>query len=154
MTLEIILPPAPRACDRNHGKFGILAAGAIKRARLIARVKMRGEMERAGLVRGGFTPQYMHLATYDKTGRMDVDNCVATYKHYQDGLFDALGVNDKSIACVHAVRVIVNKGAQRNAHRWTRCVLTDDYHEFRRVSAENDLGFLCDVLEEAKGDAR
>lgn len=36
MNLEIILPPAPRACDRNHGKAGIAASGENKRAQWIA----------------------------------------------------------------------------------------------------------------------
>ena len=153
MTLEIILPPAPRACDRNHGKAGIAAAGANKKARLIAKLRTLEAMRAQGVPRT-FKPWSMALYVYDRTGRMDLDNAVATFKRYQDGIFDALDCDDRVIEALHAVRFIAGKGKildMRPLHRWTRCVLSDGLDDGIFVP---NCGELADVLREAKGDAR
>ena len=155
MELEIILPPAPRACDRNHGKAGIAAAGANKRARLIAKVRALEAMRAQGVPRT-FKPWSMALYVYDRTGRLDLDNAVATFKRYQDGIFDALDCDDRVIDVLHAMRLSVCKGKiydMRPLHRWTRCVLSDDDDAFLNPHSR---GNMEDVLRavNAKGDAR
>lgn len=154
MTLEIILPPAPRACDRNHGKAGIAAAGANKKARLIAKLRTLEAMRAQGVPRS-FKPWSMALYVYDRTGRLDLDNAVATFKRYQDGIFDALDCDDRAIDALHAVRISACKNAKgcdlRPLHRWTVCVLSDGEDDaFFHVSRITDE----DILQEAKGDAR
>ena len=151
--LEIILPPAPRACDRNHGKIGVSASGENKRARLIAKVRTLVAMREQDVPRT-FKPWSMALYVYDRTGRMDLDNAVATFKRYQDGIFDALHCDDRVIMALHALRVEVHKTKVedwRPLHRWTRCVLSDGVEDAMFVP---DCGDLADVLREAKGDAR
>lgn len=153
MTLEIILPPPPQACDRNHGKAGIAAAGANKRARLIAKLRTMEAMRAQGVPRT-FKPWSMALYVFDRTGRMDLDNAVATFKRYQDGIFDALDCDDRVIMALHALRVEVHKTKVedwRPLHRWTRCVLSEGVEDAMFVP---DCGDLADVLREAKGDAR
>lgn len=155
MKLEIILPPAPRACDRNHGKAGIAAAGANKRARLIAKVRALEAMRAQG-VPSTFKPRVMELYVFDRTGRMDLDNAVATFKRYQDGIFDALDCDDRVIESLHAVRFIAGKGKivdLRPLHRWTKCVLSD---EDDALFNPDSRGNMEDVLRavNAKGDAR
>lgn len=148
MKLEIILPPAPRACDRNHGKAGIAAAGSNKRARLIAKVRALEAMRAQGVPRT-FKPRVMELYVFDRTGRMDLDNAVATFKRYQDGIFDALDCDDRAVEVMHALRVSVRKvkhGDWRPLHRWTRCVLSDG----PMCMFMADCGRLEDILEEAE----
>lgn len=130
MKLEIILPPAPRACDRNHGKAGIAAAGANKRARLIAEARTLEAMRMQGVARGSFTPKYMCLTVLDATGKMDLDNAVATFKHFQDGVFDAIGADDRSLRDIYARKRKLRHEGLLVMNRWTRCFLTDEYHEF------------------------
>lgn len=153
MTLEIILPPAPRACDRNHGKAGIAAAGANKKARLIAKLRTLEAMREQDVPRT-FKPWSMALYVYDRTGRLDLDNAVATFKRYQDGIFDALDCDDRVITALHALRVEVHKTKVedwRPLHRWTRCVLSESLEDGIFVP---DCGELADVLRVVKGDAR
>lgn len=131
MKLEIILPPAPRACDRNHGKAGIAAAGANKRARLIAKVRALEAMRAQGVsYDDGFKPKYMCLTFLDATGRLDADNAVATFKHYQDGIFDALRTDDRNVADMYVRKRKLRHEGRLVMHRWTRCFLTDEYNEF------------------------
>lgn len=147
MKLEIILPPAPRGCDRNNGKIGIAASKPHRQARYIAKMRTLEAMRDQG-VRAGETPLFMKLTVFDKTGKMDLDNAVATYKHYQDGIFDALEVNDRNIRELHAVKVI-----SPAAHRWTRCVLTNSPHVLEKECCTPMEG-VDKVLEMVKGDAR
>lgn len=158
MTLEIILPPAPRACDRNHGKAGIAAAGANKRARLIAKLRTLEAMRKQGVDRGAFKPKYMCLTFLDATGRLDADNAVATFKHYQDGIFDALGVDDRNVADMYVRKRKLRHEGRLVMGRWTRCFLTDEYYEFeddyRSAGAGVAAMFKVWVNEAEKGDAR
>ena len=128
--LEIILPPAPRACDRNHGKIGVSASGENKRARLIAKARTLEAMCVQGVARGSFTPKYMCLTVLDATGKMDLDNAVATFKHFQDGVFDAIGADDRSLCDIYARKRKLRHEGRLVMNRWTRCFLTDEYHEF------------------------
>ena len=130
MTLEIILPPPPQACDRNHGKAGIAAAGANKRARLIAKLRTLEAMRVQGVGKGAFKPKYMCLTFLDATGRLDADNAVASFKHYQDGIFDALETDDRNVADMYVRKRKLRHEGLLVMNRWTRCFLTDEYHEF------------------------
>lgn len=102
MRLTIILPPIPRACDRNHGKNGIAAAGENKRARLIGKMKAVEAMVKQGVKRGELIPRRLWLYRFEQ-GRSvkDWDNIAAGFKRYQDGIFDALGWGDDCIMDAH-----------------------------------------------------
>lgn len=99
--LVIILPPPPKACDRNHGKHGIAAAGENKRARLIAKARTLETLRARGMDACDFRPCNITLWMLDNSGRRDWDNAVSSFKHYQDGIFDALGCDDRNIRAAH-----------------------------------------------------
>lgn len=131
MKLEIILPPAPRGCDRNNGKIGIAASKPNRQARYIAKLRTLEAMRAQGVSHDdGFKPKYMCLTFLDTTGRLDADNAVATFKHYQDGIFDALRTDDRNVSDMYVKKRKLRHGERLVMHRWTRCFLTDEYHEF------------------------
>lgn len=98
MILSIKLPPIDRRLDVNHGKANKLArASAVRKARSLAALLTVEAMIAAGVKRGQLKPRYVLLVTNWYRNRVDYDNRLANFKAYQDGIFDALGANDKDI---------------------------------------------------------
>lgn len=98
MTLTIKLPPVDRRLDVNHGRANKLArASAVRKARSLAALLTVEAMIAAGVKRGQLKPRYVLLVTNWYRNRVDYDNRLANFKAYQDGIFDALGANDKDI---------------------------------------------------------
>lgn len=98
MILSVNLPPIDRRLDVNHGKANKLArASAVKKARSLAALLTVEAMVAAGVKRGQLKPRYVLLVTNWYRHRVDYDNRLANFKAYQDGIFDALGANDKEV---------------------------------------------------------
>ena len=98
MMLSIDLPPIPKALDVNHGRRnGLARAAAVRRARGVGRIAALDAMLRLGIRRGEFRPRFVWLVTGWRGHRVDYDNRLANVKAYQDGVFDALGVNDNEV---------------------------------------------------------
>ena len=153
MTLEIILPPCPARVRPQPREGGDCRRRGEQEGTADSKLRTLEAMRAQGVPRT-FKPWSMALYVYDRTGRMDLDNAVATFKRYQDGIFDALHCDDRVIMALHALRVEVHKTKVedwRPLHRWTRCVLSDGVEDAMFVP---DCGELADVLREAKGDAR
>lgn len=85
---KILWPNGPRA--KNHGH----KASVVQKHRQWAHLATLGAM--GG--KGGFAPARIVLRVHAKAkGPLpDKDNCIASYKAFQDGIADALRVNDSA----------------------------------------------------------
>lgn len=98
MNLTVELPPIDRRLDVNNGNWNKLArACAVKKARSLASLLTLEAMMNAGVKRGHMKPRFVLVTTNWYRHRVDYDNRLANVKAYQDGVFDAVGANDKEV---------------------------------------------------------
>lgn len=98
MNLTVELPPIDRRLDVNNGNWNRLArANAVKKARSLASLLTLEAMMNAGVKRGQMQPRFVLVVTNWYRHRVDYDNRLANVKAYQDGVFDAIGANDKEV---------------------------------------------------------
>lgn len=98
MNLTVELPPIDRRLDVNNGNWNRLArANAVKKARSLASLLTLEAMMAAGIQRGKMQPRFVLVTTNWYRHRVDYDNRLANVKAYQDGVFDAVGANDKEV---------------------------------------------------------
>lgn len=134
MMLDILLPKGGEGCDPNFKQtlpWRRMAADA-KKARQAARVLALREMEAQGVRRGEFAPRFAVLVTYWHGHNVDVDNAAAGAKASIDGVFDALGANDRGLLAVLSVKEWTEK---KSMHRKKRLILFDGAEGFKKSAA-------------------
>lgn len=130
MILTVKLPPVDRRLDVNHGRANKLArASAVRKARSLAALLTVEAMVAAGVKRGQLQPRYVLLVTNWYRNRVDYDNRLANFKAYQDGIFDALGANDKDIVAGCSVLRHLPQG-QACEHLCVTAHLFEEHEEF------------------------
>lgn len=89
---RIFLPWPPKGLWPNDRPHWAQKAKVTKAARFMAKALLLGTQP--GIVRITFCPKPL--------GPMpDKDNCISACKAYQDGIADALGVNDRGLIVTH-----------------------------------------------------
>lgn len=130
MILTIELPPVNKKLDVNHGVFHRLGrSGAVKQARSVGKRMALEAMSRQGVRRGEYRPRFAWLVTYWYQYRVDYDNRLANVKAYQDGVFEALGVDDREV-CTGVSSVYHLPKAQRQRHLTMQLMLFETLEEF------------------------
>lgn len=127
MILTITLPREGKGCNPNEARrmHRMQQAADAKAARACGYWRAEEAMRAAGVTRGGFRPCAALLVTFWHGRPIDVDNAAACLKAQQDGIFDALGVDDRSLRALLSVKI----------------------HDVRREHKEKDL-FLFDTEED------
>lgn len=146
MILCIDLPPIDKRLDVNAGQHnGLARAGAVKKARGLAHALTLEVMQRHGVKRGEFCPRFAWLLTYWRGHRVDYDNRLASIKAYQDGVFRALGVDDREVCSGVSTVVHLGKGEEKQ-HLRMILLLFDKLAEFQNaLSANGEL--LCGIKQ-------
>lgn len=130
MNLTVELPPIDRRLDVNNGNWNRLArANAVKKARSLASLLTLEAMMNAGIQRGKMKPRFVLVTTNWYRHRVDYDNRLANVKSYQDGVFDAVGANDKEVIAGCSVLRHLPKG-RASEHLSVRMQLFEERAEF------------------------
>lgn len=124
MKLEIELPREGDGCNPNTARclHRFRQAADAKHARTVARLYTQQAMQQYGFVKGEFHPRYAVLVTWWNGHDVDVDNAAACLKAYQDGVFDALGCNDRGLLALLSVKAHANC---KQMHKTKRLILLD-----------------------------
>lgn len=125
MKLILELPREGEGCNPNRARcmHRFAQAADAKQARTVGRLYALQEMRRAGIAHGEFCPRVAVLVTFWRGHDIDVDNAAACIKAYQDGIFDALGANDREILAILSVKMHTEDRAK---HRCKELWLFDD----------------------------
>lgn len=134
MMLDILLPREGEGCNPNRGRclHRFRQAADAKEARTLARLLTLEQMRRKGVAAGEFTPRFAVLVTFWNGHNVDVDNAAACMKAYQDGVFDALGTNDRGLLSLFSVKMWT---PDRAMHRKKQLALFDDEMEANEIMA-------------------
>lgn len=137
MVLCIDLPPIDKRLDANSGQHnGLARAGAVKKARGLAHVLTLDVMRKRGIQRGEFCPRYVWLLTHWRGHRVDYDNRLASIKAYQDGVFRALGVDDREVCSGVSTVVHLDKGEEKQ-HLSMKLLLFESLADFQNALRSN-----------------
>ncbi len=128
MMLMIKLPREGDGCNPNRGRclHRFRQAADAKHARTVGRLYAQQAMQDAELRPGAFTPRVALLETYWSGHDLDVDNAAACIKAYQDGIFDALGANDRELQAILSVKFHTDV---KQMHRCKTLLLFDNAAE-------------------------
>ena len=111
--LNVTLPwPAPELSP-NGREHWTVKAEAVKAARTLAWRTAQEELWLHPVYISPDAPLVAHFEFYPPNKRwFDLDNLVSRAKNFQDGLFDALGINDRLITRTIADRCGVYPGGK------------------------------------------
>lgn len=141
MVLSVNLPPIDRRLDVNHGKANkLVRAGAVRKARSLAALLTLEAMMNAGVSRGQMKPRFVLVVTNWYRHRVDYDNRLANFKAYQDGIFDALGANDKDVCAGCSVLRHLPRG-MASEHLCVTAQLFETSEEFVKALEEMQYEF-------------
>lgn len=136
MNLTVELPPIDRRLDVNNGNWNRMArANAVKKARALASLLTLEAMMNAGIQRGAMKPRFVLVTTNWYRHRVDYDNRLANVKAYQDGVFDALGANDKEVLAGCSALRHLPQGRACD-HLTVRMQLFEDREEFMQALSQ------------------
>lgn len=145
MFLMIELPREGEGCNPNRARclHRFAQAADAKHARTVGRLYAQQAMRRKGVERGAFCPKVAVLVTFWRGHDIDVDNAAACIKAYQDGIFDALGANDREVLAILSAKVHTEDKAK---HRCKELWLFDEADKAQNLMQS----VLVDAMRAAK----
>lgn len=149
MILTIDLPREGDGCNPNRARclHRFRQAADAKHARTVGLLYAQQAMRDEGIAPGTFVPRVVLLTTFWNGHDVDVDNTAACIKAYQDGIFDALGCNDRGIVALLSMK---RWTALKEHHRCKRITLYDDV-----LLAQQDAGrLMADAVRAADSRAQ
>lgn len=145
MMLTIDLPREGDGCNPNRGRclHRFRQAADAKHARTVGLLYAQQAMREEGLQPGVFVPRVALLTTFWHGHDVDVDNASACIKAYQDGIFDALGTNDRGLVVLLSMK---RWTVLKEHHRCKRLVLYDDV----QLAAQDAARLLAETVRAAE----